>query len=380
MASAISVSGQSFQISSISVGNGVVQVSFPGRSDSYYFLRSGASVPALSAGATPVAALLGTSGNLSLQTSTGQTNAMFFRVEQIPLTSTNSVQHDGIPDSWKLQHGLNPLVSGVANELATGYATTWLQVYELQTNLAALPLAYFPSSSTTVVVGSSNAVIPVAFTKPYTGGLTYQLGGTAVPQSSGVTGDYIQPGGEVYFANTTTANILITLVPEPDVEINRSIVIALSAPAVTNQTYTITTNSCVATIKIAQSTQGVFVGTLTITNGLFAGAQSVKMALRPGTGGNTVALLDVTGNSLLGNTFSVPVTAGTNGFQLNGGQFSNLLTNTPWGRNLNVNLSFGLTQTNGTVFTTPVTIALGGLTASGISYSGTGSITLARSQ
>jgi len=254
---------------------------------------------------------------------------MFFQVEQFPLTSTNSYERDGIPDGWKLLHGVNPLIPGVASELATGYATTWLQVYKLQTNLAALPLVYFPSSSSTVVVGSPSTSIQVAFTKPYTGWLTYHLSGTAIPASTGVTGDYVQPAGQVYVPNATTANISITLVPEPDIEINRSIVVALSAPPMTNQTYTITTNSSVATIQIVQSTLGVFVGSLAITNGLFAGSQSVKLALRPGSGSSTVALLDVTGNALLGNTFSVPVNASASGFQLAGEQFSNVLTNTP---------------------------------------------------
>jgi hypothetical protein len=368
---------QSFSISPPTLSNGTVVINFPTRLDSYYFLQSS---PSLSEPVSPASALLG-SGDFSLfQPAVNSYGAMFFQVEQFPLTGTNSYEQDGVADGWKLQHGLNPLVSGVANELATGYATTWLQVYKTQTNLAALPLAYFPNSSSTVVVGSTNTSIQVAFSKPYTGWLTYQLSGTAVPASSGVTGDYIQPAGEVYVGNATTANILITLVPESDIEIDRSIVIALSAPPITNQTYTIITNSCVATVQIVQSALGVFVGNLAITNGLFASSQSVKLALRPGAGTSTVALLDVTGNALLGNTFSVPVNASASGFQLSGGLFTNLVTSTPWGRNLNVSLSFGATQTNGTTFTTPVTLSLTGLTASGVSYAGSGILNLARSQ
>jgi hypothetical protein len=187
------------------------------------------------------------------------------------------------------------------------------------------------------------------------------------------------------------------LVPETDIEINRAIVIALSAPPEASQTYAIATNTCVTTVQIMQSTQGVYVGTLTITNanGLLMGSQSVKMAIRPGTGGSTVALLDVTGNSLLGNTFAVPVSVGTNGFQLNGGQFSNTVSNTPWGRSLLVTVAFGSTQfttvtssspgvvgqtTYGSSFVTPVTMSLGSLTASGLSYSGSGTLNLSQSQ
>ena len=377
LTSVLSVFGQPFQINSISVGNGVAQVNFPGRSDSYYFLQSRAS---LGANPATTAALLGASGNQVFQMATGTTNAMFFQVEQIPLTSTSSLANDGLPDGWKLQHGLNPLGPSPANQFASGSILTWLQVYQSQTNLAALPLAYFPTQSSTVVA-SSNVTVQVAFTKPYAGNLTYQLSGTAIPSSIGVTGDYTAPSGSVFVPNSTSASILIKLVSEPDVEINRSIVIAIAAPPVANQTYSITTNSSITTVQIVQSTLGVFVGSLAISNGIYAGTQSVKMALRPGTGTNTAALFDVTGNAMLGNTFTVPVNANTNGFQLSGSQFSNILTNTPWGRILNVNLSFGSTQTSdNTTFTTPVTISLVGLTASGMSYSGAGSLTVSRSQ
>ncbi len=261
-----------------------------------------------------------------------------------------------------------------------GDVRTWLQIYQSQTNLAALPLAYFPASSYTVVANSANVSVPVSFTKPFTGRLTYQLSGTAIPSSPGVTGDYVQPPGNVFLDNASAASISISLVQEPDVEINRSIVIAISTPPITNQTYTVTTNSCVTTVQIVQSALGVFVGTLTVTNGPFMGAQSVKMALRPGSGNSTLAFVDVTGNAFLGNTFSIPAQASTNGFQLNGDQFSNVVTNTPWGRSLNVYLSFGATQTNGTSFTTPVSMSLAGLTASGISYGGSGTLNLTRSQ
>jgi hypothetical protein len=372
------IRAQSFEINSVSVGNGTVQVSFPGRSDSYYFLQSTTN---LAANSTPTAALLRAEGNLVFQTATGHTNAMFFRVEQIPLTSTNSLANDSLPDGWKLLHGLDPLGPSPANWPARGSVLTWLQLYQSETAVSALPLAYFPTSSATVVAGSSNVTVQVAFTKPYTGYLTYQLSGTAIPSSTGVTGDYTAPAGKVYVPNSTSASILINLVPKPDIEINRSIVIAIAAPPQTNQTYAITTNSSVATVRIVQSTLGVFVGSLNITNGLYAGVQSVKMALRPGTGTNTVALFDVTGNALLGSTFTVPVSANSSGFQLSESQFSNILTNTPWGRNLNVNLSFGSTQTtDSTTFATPVTISLAGLTASGQSYAGTGILIVSRSQ
>jgi hypothetical protein len=372
----LSAYSQGFSIRAVPLTNSVLEIAFPGNAESYYFLHSWQSLITTS---TPVSAILGSNSSQVFMAPLAYP-ATFFRVEQLPVTSTNSLQNDGIPDVWKLQSGLSPFLPGVAGEQATGSTATWLQIYQSQTALESLPIAYFPSSRVTVVAGASAVSIPIAFTKPYSGFLTYQLSGTATPQSSGVIGDYVQPAStKVFVANSTTATISLNLVPEPDIEINRSIVIALSAPA-TNGTYAITTNSCVATVQIAQSTLGVFVGTLTFTNGLLAGAQSVKLALRPGSGGGTIALLDVTGSPLLGNTFSVPVIANAAGFQLNGSQFSNVLTNTPWGRNLSVNLNFGTTQTTGAAFITPVSLNMAGLTASGLSYSGFGTLSVVRSQ
>ena len=261
MASALPVFGQTFEISSISAAKGVVQVGFPARSDAYYFLHSRTS---LSAEPKPTAALLGADATLAFEVATGQTNAMFFQVEQLPLTNTTSTANDGLPDGWKLRHGLDPLGPSQANQIATGYVLAWLQLYGWETNQAALPLAYFPVSSTTVVAGSTNVTIQAAFTKPLpqTGTLTYQLSGTALPFSGGL-GDYVPPPGFVSVpAGAVTASISITLTPPPAVEINRTLLVAISVPANgTGQTYTITTNSSVEAIKIGSVAE--FVGELT---------------------------------------------------------------------------------------------------------------------
>ena len=374
---------QPFEINSVTVSNGVVAVHVPTRSDSYYILQSKQKLTG-SSSFSPTNFMLGNGGNLAFAQPMVRTGAMYF----------------GIPDGWKLLQGLNPLTPGVGTNLAIGYAATWSQVYQRQTNLAALPVAYFPNSSSMVVVGATNFSVPIALTKPYTGWVTYQLSGTALPQSSSVTGDYVAPNlQEVFLNNATSANITIKLVPETDIEINRSIVIALTAPPLASQTslsYAIATNSCVTTVQLVQSTQGLYIGALTISNGLFSGSQSVKLALRPGTGGSTLALLDVTGNALLGNTFTIPVSTNSSGFQLNGDQTTTTVTNTPWGRNLSVSLAFGITQfTNtsvaaipgggpvvsfGSSFITPVTLSIGGLTASGLTYSGSGTLNLSQAQ
>ena len=382
---------QPLAINPVTINQGKVAVTFPTRSDSYYWLQAS---PTPNGVWTPVSAELGSGGPNGFSPATSTVGSVFYRVEQLSLTSTNCILSDGVPDGWKLLNGLSPLTPGLITNAAFGYSTSWGWVYSNQMHLASLPVAYFPNSTTTVVIGETNVSVPVSLTKPYTGWLTYQLSGTAIPKATGVTGDYIPPNiPEVYVANSTTANITLNLVPETDIEINRSIVIALSAPPEATQNYAIATNTCVTTVQVMQSTHGVYVGTLTITNGLFSGSQSVKLAIRPGTGGSTVAFLDVTGNSLLGNTFAVPVSIGTNGFQLNGGTCSNTVTSTPWGRNILVNLSFGATQfTNvtssslggqtsyGAAYITPVAMTLGGLTASGLTYTGNGTLNLTQSQ
>ncbi len=118
---------QNFSINSVSLANGVARITFPGNSNSYYFLQG---TPSLSKSSAPVAALLGKSGSMVFQPTVSHSNAEFFRVEQFPLSSTNSYDHDGIPDSWKLQYGINPIGPSVANQIAPGQTLTWLQLYQ----------------------------------------------------------------------------------------------------------------------------------------------------------------------------------------------------------------------------------------------------------
>ena len=139
-------------------------------------------------------------------------------------------------------------------------------------------------------------------------------------------------------------------------------------------------NASVCQISILQSTLGVFIGSLAITNGLPITAQPIKMALRSGATG-PIAYFDATGSTLLPNIFSLPASVATNGFQLTDG-YAQQLTNSALGRPMAGALSFGPTQSDpaGNSFITPVTMTLTGLTASGLNYSGTGILSLSRSQ
>jgi hypothetical protein len=366
---------QELRVSSAILSNSTLKLSFPARSDSYYFLLS---EPSLDSTWTPVTACLGTNGDQTFLGSVQGASVSFFRLQQLPLTGSNDQDNDGIPDAWELQHGLNPLLATDAAQSPLGDTRSWLQIYQAEASIAQLPLAYFPQTALTNVVGGSNVAIQVAFTKPFTGRLNFQLSGTAIPEKGDGNGDYY-PTNYVDVVGATQAPIAVGLVPRSAVEVDRTLVVALSAPAAATG-YRITNNTSVCVVRLAQSTQGIYLGTLDITNGLYMGSQSVKLAFRPAPGGATVAFFDVTGNPVLGDNFTVPATVGNMGFQP-AGSYSRQLTNTPFGRPLNVNLAFGTAQHNATPsFMIPVTLNISGLTASGQAYMGAGNLTLTRAQ
>jgi len=286
---------------------------------------------------------------------------------------------DGIPNLWELTLGISPTDPRDAGMMASGYNLTWLQMYQI---LSTLPEAYFAQASTNVVAGASNVAVQVAFTKPFSGKVYYTLGGTAVGGNSGTNMDYYTPSGSVGVANATSASLNIRLVPPAGVSLSeRTLVISLSTSNdIASMAYSVRASASVQTVHILPSSQGVYLGSLTISNGLPVDAQTVKMAVRPTSTGGNLALFDVAGNPLLGDSFSVPVVADASGFQLSG-PFSRVIAATPLGRNINLNLAFGLTTvTNTNSFTVPVTLTLGGLTGSGVSYSGQGWLNLVRVQ
>jgi hypothetical protein len=367
--------GQDLRISSATLSNSMVRLSFPARGDSYYFLLA---EPSLNSTWTPVAASLGTNGSQTFLGSVQGASARFFRVKQLPMTSTNDQDNDGIPDAWELLHGLNPLVASDATQIPPGDTRSWLQIYQAEAIAAQVPLAYFPQPALTNVVGGANVTIQVAFTKPFTGRLSFQLSGTAIPEKGDGNGDYY-PTNYLDVTGTSNATIVVGLVPRAAVEVDRTLVVALCAPAPTNA-YQITNNTSVCTVRLAQSIKGIYLGTLDITNGLYPGSQSAKLAFRPGPGGTTSAFFDTTGNPILGDSFAVPAMVSNNGFLLTGSH-SRQLTNTPFGRPLEVSLDFGVTQpVSASSYRIPITLSIAGLTASGRPYLGTGNITLTRVQ
>lgn len=291
---------------------------------------------------------------------------------------------DGIPNQFEIEHGLSSTFAGDAWQVPAGDNRRWLDIYSDDLYLSALPEAYFRQVSTTVVAGAPTVSLDVGFSKTFSGKLFYTLSGTAIPATSGTNGDYQVPSGSVGVPKATSATITIRLLPSTGVALtDRSLVVSLSETNILRaRSYTVDPKGLghsEHTIRILPSSQGVYLGTLSITNGLQVDVQSLKMAVRPATSGSSIALFDSTGSLLLGDNFTVPVTADTNGFQLTGGS-TTILTNSPLGRNLSVAMAFGSTTTNDNSFHVPVTMTITGLTASGRAYSGQGSLDLVRVQ
>ncbi len=246
-----------FVIRSIALDKGSVGITFRGQAGSYYVLHAASS---LSSNSPVTAASLGTYGPQVFPSPVGG-NAMFFRVEQIPLTSTNSVLGDPIPDAWKLQHGLSILDPTVVNQLAPGDTRTWYQIYTNDLVLAQLPLAYFSQASSTISADATNISVQVDFSKAFSGRFSYIVGGTAISVSTGGKGDYKTLPGFVDATNTTGISIPVELVSSPFVSEPRVLFLMLSATNTYIPPYRLISN-LVHEIQIVPDAAGTFVGAL----------------------------------------------------------------------------------------------------------------------
>jgi hypothetical protein len=101
--------GQSFSVTNFSVvPSGARTVEFSADTLFYYILYSGSTVTNIT---QPMALAFGTGASLSLQDSTPQSAAQFYRVAQVPLTQPLDSDGDGIDDVFELTYPgcLNPL-------------------------------------------------------------------------------------------------------------------------------------------------------------------------------------------------------------------------------------------------------------------------------
>lgn len=373
LAGLLTASAQTFRIDSAAITNSMLQISFSGRADSYYFLLSASS---LSVTQTPMAAMLGGNGSEVFTNSLVGAATMFFRLEQLPLTSTNDQDHDGIPDAWELQHGLNPFLASDAAQVVPPDPRTWLQKYLDEIASLQLPLAYFPSATSAVLADATNAVIPVAFSKPFTGRLTYQVGGTAVAATVGTLGDYRPLPRYLDVTGSTNAQIPVTLISSRFVTTSRSLVLTLSQtdpPA-----YRVQSN-VVYEVHILSDSAGSFVGNFTTTNDFLLGAQPVRVALRASGGTGLVAYFDTSQSSFFAGPIQVPVQVVATNLLHFTNPTSGVLSLTNLPQPMQWTLSLGdLTGTNG-ILAGGFTLTLRGLSSSGRQVQAAGNLTLTTS-
>jgi hypothetical protein len=125
---------QTFSITNFSVGpSGARTAQFSADTNSYYILYGGTVITNIS---QPISLVLGVAGALSLQDTSPQLAAQFYRVAQIPLTQPLDSDGDGIDDVFELTYAgcLNPLDATDASAACDGDGRSNLQEYYDGTN------------------------------------------------------------------------------------------------------------------------------------------------------------------------------------------------------------------------------------------------------
>lgn len=223
--------------------------------------------------------------------------------------------------------------------------------------------AYFPVAASVALVDAGSASVTVAFTKPFTGRLTYMAGGSALPSSVLNDGDYEALPGYLDLQEATQAEIPVLLTPRLGLEEDKTILLTLTQPGGANQPYSLKA-SLAHELMITSGDLGRYWGTMTVTNDFLLNPQSIKLALRRGFSGATEALIDPSPSPLFGGVFTLPVrlTPGAP-FQFEG-TASGSLTNQVTPQPLRWTLSVGTLVLTNQALTAPFTLVVGGLSAS----------------
>jgi hypothetical protein len=78
----------------------------------------------------PVAALIGQDSFTMFPLFAQNNLQQYFVINRFPMDSPASMLQDGIPDGWKLRHGLNPANRTLASQISADGSKTWLQFYQ----------------------------------------------------------------------------------------------------------------------------------------------------------------------------------------------------------------------------------------------------------
>ena len=227
-------------------------------------------------------------------------SSRFFRVEQLPLTATNDILGDGIPDGWKLENGLPVFGPSQANVIPAGNTLTWLQIYQAS---ISLPSVSFVLPNSQVEEGQGVVSAQLQFSKPFTGFVYYSYSGSAV---AGLNGDYRLPSG-VVSVNGTNAAINLTLVDDLVAKPPRTIILTLSPDSAVPATYSL--GNIQSHDMVIEDNDGLWSGQLTI------GPLSYNLQMNIAQKGTTYQATVNGGNSYFpAGTWPVALTIGANSF------------------------------------------------------------------
>lgn len=354
---------QEFKISANVLPSGALKLSFPSDSVSYYVLLSGLESGSIT---QRTSAVLGTNVSGSFEQIISSARSMFFTIQRIPRRSPTDLDNDGIDDVYELSHGsdLNPLDRSDATlPYPPTPNLTWLQKYQRDVIDGQPTTVGFPIPMSTVLADEATATVPITFSKPFTGTITYQIGGTAVPGLPSNGGDFFFPSGSISVNNRSTAEISIPLVPHAWLAGDRTIVLSLTTPP--NAAYQLIPGKSVHQIKITQSDAGVFSGVMTVTNGFLLGSQSITLALRSLPGGGFSAIVDTSRSTLFQEPLRVGANFGPDGSLSFLAPIKGGFGNGVFLRPVTWNLSLGtMASTNG-ILSGPFSLDFDGLSAAG---------------
>ncbi|HTL57152.1 MAG TPA: hypothetical protein VL361_15830 [Candidatus Limnocylindrales bacterium] len=362
---------QNFSITGVAVDkSGTLTIRHQASPDFYYILYRSATVDQIG---SAVAMALGGEGEGQLtDQSAGPTR--FFRVRQVPVTAPLDTDGDGIDDVWELRFRKPgaALNAADANEDQTGDGTPDLQD-------AQKPLAYFARSASSTLKGDP-ASVGVVLTRPYSGRLLFQTGGTAQEVF-----DYTFASGALQSAalryvdvSGTSASLALSSNPDSIGDGNRQVVLSLVQPA--DNSYRVV-SPAVHTVTLQDSAVGVYTMALVFTNGASIQSQAFKVSLRSGAGGTMRAQLSGSAASMFPAGMAASVQLLNNGVQFKfleslAGQLAGPQT----GDTLPFQLQFSQPVIGSNVFVMTALLQVGGLSASGKPLVARGAAFITRNQ
>jgi len=372
---------QTLRINEIEIApGGQVTLRHPADPAHYYILYRGADVLKI---LLPADIALGIPGFGQLTDRQPASVIGFYRAEQVPIGSPKDTDGDGIDDVWELQRPtrLNPLLASDALQPSAGPGSLpWKHVYESEKEAALATFASFVTTGSTHLASDGQAQVRVQFSRPYSGPLRFQVGGTALAgQDYEIPGLNLQTFTGQIAANGAEATIPILPKDQPPVNRDQTIVMTLLQP--TNSiSYRLATNGIVNySLLLREADQGIFAGTITFTNGVILGAQAIKVALRSRPASASEAYVDALAAGFFRTNFSLTANLSSDGKSIT---FPESITRTTptntLGRPLTWTLHVDAASVSNNLVQAAVRLEVQGLTATQFTLNARGTLILTR--